>query len=267
MFTYLEQSNFSGTWVCDKLGMYFDKPKKEERFMDIVIGYGEIGKPLAELLAGVYTTHVIDPKYFSSVKGIKGDFLHICIPGAENFKEIVLGYIGQYEPEYTIIHSTVKPGTTREIEEEQHVSKLVYSPVHGRHANGQMKHHLLHFPKYIGGTDKDAVNAVRIHLMHVGFDVHVMDSPEEAEWSKIVSTTYSALLISWAQELERLCDKYGLDYDNLTHIFPYGKSYVPPHYPGVIGGHCLMQNLELWEGDSMFVDVIKKSNEMKKGRK
>ena len=234
----------------------------------VIIGFGEIGKPLGQLLAGRFSVYPMDPDVYPEYTGdqITCNFLHICIPGnLENFKEIVLGYIEKFRPVYTIIHSTVIPGTTRAIEEGQGISKVVFSPVQGKHAGNKMKREMLNYPKYIGATSLETAQTVKAHLEEVGFDVPIMNSPEEAEWSKIVATSYFGLLIAWSQEIERLCDKYELDYERITHFFPLADDFTPPHTPGIISGHCLLPNLDLWEkvGKSDFVDLIRKSNELK----
>ncbi len=242
-----------------------------------IIGFGEIGKPLGQLLAGRFSVYPMDPKVYPEYTGdqITCNFLHICIPGSlDNFNEIVLEYIEKFEPKYTIIHSTVIPGTTRAIEElvkkyskeeSQETCKVVFSPVQGKHADNKMKREMLNYPKYLGATSLEIAQTVKVHLGEIGFDVLIMNNPEEAEWSKIVATSYFGLMISWAQEMERLCDKHELDYNCITHFFPLADDFTPPHIPGIIRGHCVIQNLDLWEkvGKSDFVDLIRKSNELK----
>lgn len=239
-----------------------------QKYEVVIVGFGEIGKPIGQLLAGRYPVYPMDPEVYPEYTGdqIACNFLHICIPGnLETFNEIVLGYIEKFKPAHTIIHSTVVPGTTRTIEEAQEISKVVFSPVQGKHADNKMKRDMLNYPKYIGATSLETAKIVKAHLEEVGFDVPVMNSPEEAEWSKIVATSYFGFMIVWAQEMERLCDKHGLDYEHITHFFRIADDFTPPHFPGVIGGHCVLPNLELWESVSKsdFVDLIRKSNDLK----
>lgn len=238
------------------------------KYEAVIVGFGEIGKPLGQLLAGRYPVYPVDPDVYPEYTGdqVTCNFLHICIPGnLDNFNGVVLEYIEKFKPVYTIIHSTVVPGTTRAIEEARETSKVVFSPVQGKHADNKMKREMLNYPKYIGATSVETAKAVKAHLEEIGFDVRVMNNPEEAEWSKIVATTYFGLLVAWAQELERLCDDHELDYERITHFFPLADDFTPPHFPGIISGHCVIPNLDLWEkvGKSDFVDLIRKSNDLK----
>ena len=84
----------------------------------VCVGTGEIGKPIFELINGVYNALPVDPDHYPLNGDIatSADFLHINIPGnLPNFKDIVIGYIQKYRATYTIIHSTVVPGTTEAI--------------------------------------------------------------------------------------------------------------------------------------------------------
>ena len=238
----------------------------------VIVGFGEIGKPIGQLLAGRYSVYPMDPEVYPEYNGdqITCNFLHICIPGSlENFNEVVLGYIEKFKPSYTVIHSTVVPGTTRAIEEAQEISKVIFTPAQGKHEGNKMKRDMLNYPKYVGATSSETAEKVKAHLEEVGFYTHILKNPEEAEWSKIVATTYFGLLIAWAQELERLCDKHELDYGNITHFFPLAGDFTPPHFSGSIGGHCVLPNLKLWEkanGGNRFIDLIKMSNNHKVAR-
>ena len=74
------------------------------------MGFGEIGKAIAKFYE--------NPKIRDLVRddGLQGvEILHICIPWSEKFVEIVRNVIDEVKPNVTIIHSTVAPGTTKEI--------------------------------------------------------------------------------------------------------------------------------------------------------
>jgi len=79
----------------------------------LVIGHGEIGAPIFEMLVDAYGSEEIywrdiqEPKWHHSFK-----FLHICFPQTVGFTEQITKYVLKYHPEAIIIHSTVHPGTT-----------------------------------------------------------------------------------------------------------------------------------------------------------
>jgi hypothetical protein len=77
------------------------------------------------------------------------------------------------------------------------------------------------------------------------------------------------VLIAWAQEVERYCDKWEQNYGEVVSFyeeidfFPRGK-----YFPGVIGGHCVMPNIEILDHEfrSLLLQAIQLSNEMKMER-
>jgi UDP-N-acetyl-D-mannosaminuronate dehydrogenase len=241
----------------------------------VCVGTGEIGKPMYELLSGVYKTLPIDPAHYPENQGelVDCNFMHVCIPGElEYFDETVLDYIHQYEPDVVFIHSTVVPGTTRRLNDRLKTSRIMFSPVHGKHRNNQMKKDMLRYPKYLGymkDTPTAFIDAAHDHLYGAGFaDIRMTDKPENVEWSKVLSTTQFGLIVAWTQEVERICDEFNLDYDYVTDFFSIQEDSRGAMYPGFIGGHCVMPNIkiikEIWQ--SYLLDWIEKSNEMKKWR-
>jgi UDP-N-acetyl-D-mannosaminuronate dehydrogenase len=246
-----------------------------EYYECVCIGTGEIGKPLYELINGSFKTLAIDPEHYPENNETKAVcfVMHVCIPGdLKHFEDIVLDYIDKYQSGIVYIHSTVRPGTCDFIQSEiGDEALIVSSPVHGKHHNNQMKKDMLRYPKYVGvpklkNIDRDAV---REHLELIGFaDVRLVNGCENTEWLKVLSTTYFGLIIAWHQEIERICDHFGLLVDEVVDIFKYQDDIKPPHYSGVIGGHCVMPNIkiikEIWQSD--LLDWIEKSNEEKKLR-
>jgi UDP-glucose 6-dehydrogenase len=94
----------------------------------------------------------------------------------------------------------------------------------------------------------------------------VLSTPEASELAKLTETTYFGLMIAWAQELERYCDRSGANYAELISFYEEIKFFPPVKYfPGVIGGHCVMPNIEILGQftDSMILESIQESNRMK----
>ena len=53
-------------------------------------------------------------------------------------------------------------------------------------------------------------------------------------------------MIAWAQEVERYCDRGGQVYDEVVSFYEEIPFFPPVKYfPGVIGGHCVMPNVEI----------------------
>lgn len=245
-----------------------------EKWHTVCVGTGEIGKPLYELLKGSHRTLPIDPIHYPENQGkiVNCDFMHVCIPGElENFDKMILDYVHHYEPDFVFIHSTVVPGTCKFLQTKTK-AVIISSPVHGKHHNNQMKKDMLRYPKYVGipeGSFGYVEDSVHEHLAAVGFsDVRITEGTDDIEWLKVLSTTYFGLIVAWHQEIERICDKFDLEFDIVTDIFKYQDDIKPPHYAGIIGGHCVMQNVEtikeIWQSE--LLEWVAKSNKIKKQR-
>ena len=76
-------------------------------------------------------------------------------------------------------------------------------------------------------------------------------------------------MIAWAQELERFCDQAGQNYGEIVSFYEeIGFFPKIKYYPGVIGGHCVMPNIEILRkfDDSVILQAIQTSNQMKIAR-
>jgi len=229
----------------------------------LVIGLGEIGIPLREVFEKSFEVEGLDLK----PKKINNDIsmMHICYPYKGGiFVDITGDYIEKFEPELTIINSTVLPGTTEKIYEKTGVP-IAYSPIRGKHT--KMKEDLLSYTKYVAGIDVGTTEKAVSHFESAGFKTARISSPKALELAKLLSTTYFGLLIAWAQEVERFCQEIGVEYDEVMN-FTQEVNYFPPviFQPGYIGGHCVMPNIEILKElkDSDFLEMIKESNENKK---
>lgn len=230
----------------------------------VVVGLGEIGRPLFNLIekAGVPCVGVdLQPVE------VKQDvsLLHLCIPFDVplGFVETAVAYADKYRPRLMVVNSTVRPGTTREIEQRSSVP-TVYSPVRGKHT--KMEAELTHYQKFVAGTRPQAVSAAVDHFGSLGMKTATMATPETLELAKLLETTYFGLLIAWAQEMERMGRKVGADYFELANFFAE-VGYLPSHVfvPGFIGGHCVMPNIGILKTlfESGMLDAISTSNELK----
>ena len=236
---------------------------QNSKFFDLVVGLGEIGKPLKEVLEEAYPIIGRDIEPVEIPGRVR--VLHVCYPyQVGDFVETTAGYIKQYQPELTIVHSTLVPGTMRKIFDR--VGGLVaHSPVRGKHT--RMRQELMHYTKFIAGATAEAGERGVEYLVGAGFKVRQVSSCESLELAKIVETTYFGLLIAWAQEIERYCMALGANYDEAMTLTE-GVNYLPQvvFQPGFIGGHCVMPNIQLLETvyASRFLDLIKESNERKR---
>jgi UDP-N-acetyl-D-mannosaminuronate dehydrogenase len=209
----------------------------------MVIGLGEIGKPLLEVISRHHKTVGVDIVPPAEPQG-DIDVMHVCYPFRINdFIGETARYIQRFNPRLTVIHSTVAVGTTRAVAERTGAT-VVNSPVRGKHT--RMAADLLHYDKFVGGVDTASGERAARHFESVGMKTRVLSSPEATELAKLTETTYFGLIIAWAQEVERYCDQLGQNYDEVVSIYDE-VSFFPrvKYFPGVIGGHCVMANIEI----------------------
>jgi len=232
----------------------------------VVVGMGEVGKPLFELASRYHEVLGIDiepPK--ERLENV--DVLHICFPfEIKDFIGETARYIELFKPAVTIINSTVGIGTTRAIAQRTG-TPVVNSPVRGKHV--KMLEELQHYTKFVGALDPAAAQLAANHFESLGLKTKILSAPEATELAKLTETTYFGLMIAWAQELERYCDRIDQDYAEVTSFYDEIKFFPPVKYfPGVIGGHCVMPNIEILSRfeDSPMLKAIKTSNQKKLDR-
>lgn len=219
---------------------------------NIIIGKGEVGSSLYNVLKGAHETYLRDVEQEADDPG-RVEVLNICFPPSPKFDEAVRAYQTKYEPLVTIIHSSVPVGTTRRL-------GAVHSCIHGRHPH--LEEGIRTFKKYTGGADKKATRLARNFLNAAGIHVKVC-SPETSEVSKLCCTTrlgWEVVYMKWVQEL---CARTGADFATVWGWHKdYNRGYrklgekrfcrsllVP--MPGPIGGHCVINNCKLLPGEAV----------------
>jgi len=234
----------------------------------LVVGLGEIGTALAELLEDhpkylLQARDITDKKIFLPI-----NIMHVCYPWSKTFIETTVEYMCQYKPKLTIIESTILPQTTRMIWDLTDQMPLVHSPVRGRHNEG-IKTGLLKYTKFIGGILDEYAKQAECYYQSLGLKTYICKDSLTTEFIKILSTTYYGLLIAWWQEIRRITNKFILPENEIRQWFLTStlesnfQHMRPVFYPGKIGGHCVLRNLALLNEvfPTKFVDVILESNE------
>ncbi len=231
----------------------------------VVAGLGEVGKPLLQLASESVATIGVDVE--PPVEVPETSVLHVCYPfEIDDFVGETARYIELFEPRLTIINSTVAVGTTRAVH-EQTGAAIAYSPVRGKHT--RMLEELRRYAKFVGGIDEASTAQAIEHFEALGVPTRAVSTPEAAELAKLTETTYFGLMIAWAQEVERYCDETGQSYDEVVAFYEEIGFFPPVKYhPGVIGGHCVMPNIEILSRlqSSPLLDAFRSSNAQKTGR-
>lgn len=229
----------------------------------IVVGLGEVGKPLFELTSRHHRTMGVDIQTrLGEVEPV--EILHVCYPfQIRDFVGETVRYIELFKPKVTIVNSTVAVGTTRLIAERAGTA-VVNSPVRGKHA--RMFDELCKYTKFVGAIEPAAGRHAAEHFESMGLKTRVLSSPEATELAKLTETTYFGLMIAWAQEVERYCDQAEVDYEEVISFYDEIKFFpTVKYFPGIIGGHCVMPNIEILRklDKSAVLEAIQVSNRMK----
>ena len=89
-----------------------------------------------------------------------------------------------------------------------------------------------------------------------------MSEPLTLELAKIVcDTSYYGWLINYAQMSKMLTIQHNIDYDEMWTFSEEIHKFLgnrPKMFPGIIGGHCVIPNLDLIDNETL--DMIKKIN-------
>ena len=234
---------------------------------DIIVGLGEIGNPILQLISKAtiaigydINPELVDKKQSEKYKDIKTHFLHICIPFNDNFFQNVLKLEKKFKPESIVIHSTISPYTTQKIQRLLPIP-VIYSTTRGVHK--RMLYDLKRYTKFYAIEHKApraswAASEFSKLMKKCGVKTKQMTNPLTLELAKIiVDTSYYGWLINYAQLSNMIAIENKVDYDEMWSFSDEIHKFLgnrPKMFPGFIGGHCL-------DGDEVI--YIKTQNGMR----
>lgn len=233
---------------------------------DIVVGLGEIGKPILQLiskstLAVGYdiNKNLMNDKKFTQYSDVKTRFLHVCIPFSKSFIHTVVELYNRFNPEAIVIHSTISPGTTNKLQKKLTIP-IIYSATRGVHR--RMRYDLKRYTKFYAIT-KNIKNGPRVSheyeklMKNSGITTKRMSNPLTLELAKIVvDTSYYGWIINYAQLSNMIAIKNNIDYDEMWSFSDEIHKFLgnrPKMFPGFIGGHCVIPNLELIQNNELYL--------------
>ena len=230
---------------------------------DVVAGLGEIGLPIYKIISKSFTVQGFDknpqliPKSQKNFEKYSVRFLHICIPYDSKFIQNVLELNKKFLPESIVIHSTIKPETTKKIQKKLNIP-IIYSATRGVHK--RMVNDLKRYTKFFALDENisksKSISRQYVNLMRKsGVKTKKMSTPITLELGKIVcDTSYYGWLINFAQISKIISDKYNVNYDEMWTFSDEIQKFLgnrPKLFPGFIGGHCVIPNLELMNEKSL----------------
>ena len=239
---------------------------------DIVAGLGEIGMPILKLMSKKENIvgYDLDKKLmnenkFKKFQNVQTRFLHIAIPVTKKFNSNIIKLYKQFMPECIIIHSTISPGTTEQLQTKLD-SPLIYSATRGVHK--RMSKDLKRYTKFFAISKNApkkqwAISQYSKTMKKCGIKTERMSKPETLELAKILcDTSYLGWLINYAQLTNMIAIQHNVDYDEMwTFSDEIHKTLGnrPKMFPGHIGGHCVIPNLELMQNQTL--NLIKTINQ------
>ena len=238
---------------------------------DVVVGIGEIGKPILKLLSKNNTIvgfdlnpDLVDQKKIERYKKLQTSFLHIAIPVTDKFINNVLKLDKKFKPECIVIHSTISPGTTEYLQKKMSIP-IIYSATRGVHKSmlRDLKRYTKFFVISSNAPKKQwAASTYSKKMKSCGIKTQKMSKPETLELAKIIcDTSYLGWLINYSQISNMIAKTYNVNYDEMWLFSDEIHKFLgnrPKMYPGYIGGHCVIPNLDLLHNQTL--ELIKKIN-------
>jgi len=226
----------------------------------IVLGQGEVGRPLADILSTAHDVVRVDIQPVASPGPCR--FMHVAIPfQIPDFIQTTEAYIRKYAPEFVVVNSTVAVGTSSRLAKVTSIP-VFYSPVRGKHF--RTGDDMLKYKKFVAGPS-EFLATVRKHFEDAGLKTDQASSTDVLELMKLCETTWLGIMVGWAQEMEQMALKIDSSYNELER-FNEEVAFIPQGiFPGVIGGHCVLPNIKLLQkfSQSNYFDAILESNERK----
>ena len=238
---------------------------------NVVAGLGEIGEPIRKLFPKKITTvgydinpSLMDIKKFQKFENMETLFLHICIPFSKSFSKQTKNLVKKFDPKIIVIHSTISPNTTSALQTQLQIP-VIYSATRGVHKRmlTDLKRYTKFFAINSDAPKKQfAVKEFKKLMTSCGVKTKQMSKPETLELGKILcDTSYLGWLINYAQLSNIIAKQYDVNYDEMWNFSDEIHQLLgnrPKMYPGFIGGHCVIPNLDLLHNQTL--DLIKEIN-------
>jgi UDP-N-acetyl-D-mannosaminuronate dehydrogenase len=238
---------------------------------DVVAGLGEIGSPLLKLFSKYekIVGYDLDKKLMNKIKFDKlnelpTSFLHITIPVTKKFDSNLVQLYKKFKPECIVVHSTIPPGTTERLQKKLNIP-IIYSATRGIHK--RMLKDIKRYTKFFvisnfAPKKQWAIKTFSKKMKTYGIKTKKMSKPETLELAKILcDTSYLGWLINYSQITNVISKNFGVNFDEMWTFSDEIHKILgnrPKMYPGYIGGHCVIPNLELI--DNKTLNLIKKMN-------
>ena len=237
-----------------------------------IVGQGYVGTAVKTVFEKHYETNTFDLNGNCSCKSLdklvmKSDIIFVCVPTPMNkdrscntdIVEDVISDINDavyidrlnHNPsdKIVVIKSTVPPGTTDRLNEENDNITVIFNPEFLTEANfiDDFKNQ----NRIIIGGQRPATTKLRQIYSLVFPNVPIIKTGSmTAEMVKYFTNTFLATKVSFANEMNLICDKLGIDYDKVVEYSIYDERLGKSHWavPGPdghygFGGSCFPKDI------------------------
>lgn len=233
-----------------------------------IVGYGYVGKAMAEFFknhyhVGVYDVNDVDLKEglekYTKEQVNKADLTLICVPTQqkENGRcdtSLVEETVSWVESKLIIIKSTVEVGTTKRLKIKTN-KRLVFCPEYCGESTYWSPYlwdrEVKQTPFFIFGGDKnDTAKCVDFYLPITGpVKTYRQTDPTSAEMAKYMENSFYASKITFCYEMANICKLSGLDYNEVRELWLLDPRINPMHTAvfadniKAYGGKCLGKDI------------------------
>jgi UDPglucose 6-dehydrogenase len=228
-----------------------------------IIGKGFVGGAMYECFKEKFEVEVYDTqeekRTYDSLESLVewADYLFVCVPTPMNedgscdtsiVESVAQSIANIRKDKLVIIKSTVPPGTSKRLA-DTHELQIAFNPEFLTEANAVED--FRYQPLIVVGSNNDEVNS-KIWELYYSFITKTGYMPlmkscttAEAEMFKYLANTFLAVKVSFANEIKFLCDKVGIEYNNVANIAKLDSRLGATHWkvPGPdgkfgYGGSC-----------------------------
>lgn len=208
-----------------------------------IIGYGVVGKamhalfPDAIILSSGRNPFVgEDGKAFTYEDINKADVAFVCVPTPTDKNgncdtSIVEEVVDKLKTPLIIIRSTIEPGTTDRLK-KKYKKRIVFCPEYvGETVAHPLKSEMERQFLILGGERQDANKAIEIFQQAYNASVKIRQMTAlEAEVVKYMENRHIAFMVAQCNEAYDLCQKLGVDYNNVREAVFQDDPRMSPYW-------------------------------------
>lgn len=205
----------------------------KSKFKVAILGYGYVGQAMHNLFPNALIINSSKNPVASMIPGEKrkktlsyrdinkADVAFICVPTPQKKDgtcdtSIVEDVISKLNVPLIIIRSTIEPGTTDKLR-KQYKKNIVFCPEYvGETVAHPLKDELSREFLILGGEKEDTRHAIEVfqEVYNASVKIRQMTSLE-AEMVKYMENRHIAFTVAECNEIYDLCEKLGVDYNNV----------------------------------------------------